>query len=93
MNNDMKEITLNEMEQVNGGYIFKVECGFDGWDEICYFEVIDDKTGNVIDDFDRLDDAREFARVIGQSDRFINWPALNKLRIEAGIYPPADSRP
>ena len=86
MKNNMEEIKLNEMEQVNGGYIFAVFEGYDDWGARYTYEVIEDKTGNVLASFDERFEAKDYAWEHGQSYDRIDWPQLKKLREEAGIY-------
>ena len=65
MKNNMKEISLNEMEQVNGGYI--VYRGTWKW-----VWVVDDYTGKVVDEEWFLCDAKAYCRVHTLSNTVIS---------------------
>lgn len=45
--------------------------------------MIDDNTGNVLKDFDNLQEAWDYTRSVGMSGERINWPTLNALREKA----------
>ena len=88
MKNTMKELSLNEMEQANGGYIYVI------YEGIAYYvgvemyrcEIINDKTGNVMDFTDDLDKAIYWAtNFYHQSTEVIDWDTLEKLRKDAGV--------
>ena len=78
-NTEMKEISMNEMEKVNGGAIFY----YADYDMNCIvYEVIDDKTGDVMRRFyhDDFEGACDFADNNGMSCVLLTWDELNKLR-------------
>jgi len=79
MKNTMKEINLNEMEKVNGGYIFR----YGDYDHNCVvYEVINDKTGDVMETFyyDDIDGAFDYADSHGMCCWLITWDELAQLR-------------
>ena len=65
MKNSVKELSLNEMELVNGGYI--VYRGTRSW--VC---VVNDYTGKVVDEEWFLFDAKVYCRVHTLSDTVIS---------------------
>ena len=85
MKNSMKELTLNEMEQVNGGFIFVIYEGSAGGFEFYRYEIISDKTGNVLDVTDDLAKAEFLARALDQTPRVIDWETLENLRKASGV--------
>ena len=87
MKDNMKELSLNEMEQAGGGYIFVVFEGspyFAPEIKMYRYEVIDDKTGNVLAFFDKPMPAEYYAACNGLSTSEIDWDTLEKLRKDAG---------
>lgn len=75
-----KQLTEEEMKDVNGGAFFIYQ-GADingGYIEV---EVIDDVSGEVIKTFyNDLHGAERYAREIGMSIDVLSWPQLKKLR-------------
>lgn len=80
------KLNMNELEAVNGGYIFNKAIG--------EYEIIDDNNGQVLfvyktpcdklhyyltESYERLI-VRGMAIAKGQSPRFIRWAKLNELR-------------
>lgn len=82
MTQDIKlmEMDLEELENVSGGYIYKAT--FNGG--FVRYEVIDDKTGEVVEHFGRTElwDAEKCAREHGLSTEIISWDDVLKLRIK-----------
>ena len=66
--NDL-EMSLDEMASVSGGLVVNRTPMFSG---IGVFDVVDDKTGQLIESLDDQDDAQAAARAIGQSTEVIN---------------------
>ena len=71
-------LTKEELNQVNGGGIFP----YANYDLNCVvFEVIDDKTGDVMARFyDEFEEACDFADNHGTSCYFMTWDEVSKLR-------------
>ena len=74
------EIKADDLENVNGGYIF--EKTYRG--NITGYEVIDDKTGDVVKTFDSYDvwSAECWAKRNGYSVERISWEDLRLLRVK-----------
>ena len=71
----IREITDEEMEQVNGGYLFRPSGNPRKW------EIISDVNGRVMDTVTcGQDDAVARAKQLGQSDRELTWTQLTNLR-------------
>ena len=79
-----KALSKEELDKVSGGYVFEILDGFDAEGPLFTYEVIDDDTGNVMESFDYLDQAREYARSHGMSGERINWDQLKAIREKAG---------
>ena len=79
----MKELNIDNINNVSGGYIFRRTYR----ENTTGFEVIDDKTGNVVEYFARYDlwSAEACARKNGLSTEFISWDDLEKLRIKSKL--------
>lgn len=78
-----KALTKEDLTKATGGYIFEIYHGFEDFEDWSTYEVIDDNTGNVLKDFDNLQEAWDYARSVGMSGERINWPTLNALREKA----------
>lgn len=75
------ELSLDELDGATGGYIFA------GGDDPDYpYELIDDKTGNVIACFQSKQDAIESAKDWNLSRKTLTWEELNNLRKISGVY-------
>lgn len=75
------ELSLDELDGATGGYIF-----MNGDDPDFPYELIDDRTGNVIASFQSKQDAIESARDWELSTKSITWDELNNLRKISGVY-------
>ena len=79
-NTDKKELYAKELENVSGGYIyFRPKFNVADKDVI---EVIDDKTGDVMEVFYYLDEAQEWASAHGYSTKRIEWDELRMMRVK-----------
>ena len=68
-----KKLENEELKEVNGGYIYNVAGD--------WYEIIDDKTGDVIErGLPNRDQAKARAKELGQSDMGLNWWQLDSLR-------------
>ena len=70
-----KELNENQNEKVIGGYTFS-----HGALEGFKYEVIDDADGHVVGRYSTKKEAKEMAKVKGQSVKELKWAGLNKLR-------------
>ena len=77
-----KELSEEELKQAAGGYIFDNENLEYEW------EVIDDKTGNVIRRGMARWEAEDFASSHGLSTKRLSWNELKRLR-ETGFVEPS----
>lgn len=74
------ELRHADLETISGGYIFETMYKA----EVNGYEVIDDKTGDVVKrfrDYERWE-ARKYAREHGYSDKLISWDELRLLRVK-----------
>ena len=71
---EREELSSEDLEKINGGYIYNGPhtCG--------QYEVIDDKTGDVLERFWLSADAIHYAKRTGNSTDYISWPELVSLR-------------
>ena len=71
---------IEELDNVNGGYIFNPD------EELIAptWEVIDDKTGNVMWKTKKYETAVAFAKFFMQSTEILDWSTLNSLRKKSG---------
>ena len=69
---EMKQLKTDDLEAVSGGYIHKVR--YEGW------EIIDDKTGAVLDEHVTTEKSKDRAIELGQSYYQISHDELNDLR-------------
>ena len=79
MKNMIKELNLNEMEKISGGYIFR----YADYDRNCVvYEVINDETGDVMKRFyyDEINEACDYADNHGMRCWLITWDELAQLR-------------
>ena len=74
MENTMMELTMENMNLVNGGYVFQ----FPG-DDSCT-AVIDDYSGEVLARFDNARDAYEYCNKHHLWHRMLTWEQLTYLR-------------
>ena len=74
MKSTTMELTLEDMELVNGGYVFQ----FPGDDK--YTEVIDDYSGEVLAKFDNPYDAYDYCTKHHLWHRMLTWEQLTYLR-------------
>ena len=75
--NNKNELKENELEKVDGGYVFHDKYGSGKW------QIIDDTTGWVRDDgFLSKEAAQEWAEKNGRGTDEISWNDLDKLRKE-----------
>lgn len=81
-----KKLDDEKMKDVNGGYIYPQYIGHSVMNDEQYYryEVIDDKTGNVITFFEEMYQAKDYAEAHGQSVRVLEWKELEQLRKDAG---------
>lgn len=75
------QLTLEELGGTTGGYLFT-----NGDDPEYPYELIDDKTGNVIAYFQNKNDAIESAKNMELSTKKLTWDELNNLRKISGVY-------
>ncbi len=75
------ELSLDDLDGASGGYIYS-----NGDDPEYPYELIDDKTGDVLAYFARKQDAIESARLDNISTREITWEQLKTLRELNGTY-------
>lgn len=83
LNNEKKSLTelnFEDLDAVSGGYIFETMYKA----EVNGYEVIDDKTGDVVERFRDCEhwEARKYAREHGYSDKLISWDELRLLRVK-----------
>ena len=67
MNSSVKELNLMELEGFGGGYIRELWKKNRFFDTTIYWQVINDKTGEVMISFLTPRNARAYARLMGQS--------------------------
>lgn len=79
-NTDKNELNATELDKVSGGYLY-FRPRYNVADDVV-IEVIDDKTGNVVETFHYLDDAREWGSAHGYSTDLIEWNELRMLRVK-----------
>ena len=74
-------LTKEEMEQAGGGGIFMYPEDPNNWETMVY-EVIDDRTGNVMAKFGNnyYYEAECFAKAHGMTTDFMAWEDVNNLR-------------
>ncbi|MCR4557948.1 MAG: hypothetical protein K5779_09020 [Saccharofermentans sp.] len=77
---DKNELNATELDKVSGGYLF-FRPRYNVADKEV-IEVIDDETGNVVETFNYLDEAREWAAAHGYSTDFIEWEQLRMMRVK-----------
>ena len=70
--NNVQELSLDEMDKVSGGAVFQPRTGV--------WELIDDRTGNVIETFNSIDALTEAIDRTEQSARVIDEAELQKMR-------------
>jgi len=74
--NELKELSDEELEKVDGGYLFR------NHDKLVW-EIINDQTGDVIDSCWFLADAENIAGLHRQSTKIIEWDTLKEIREKA----------
>ncbi|MCR5403882.1 MAG: hypothetical protein K6E91_08725 [Butyrivibrio sp.] len=79
--NEARELSLDELAGATGGYVY-----FNGDDPNYPYELIDDRTGNVIAAFQSKQDAIDSANLNGFSTKALSWDELNNLRKISGVY-------
>ena len=72
MKNNIKELSIRDLEKVHGGYIFSSYKGY---------EVINDESGHVITWFSTPEEAKEEAARLGMSTAWIWEKDLYYLRV------------
>ena len=73
----IRQLSDEELESINGGIIHLFR-------DTCKFEVIDDKTGDVLGTFeyDDLEGAKQYAREIGVEDRLVYSSVVWQIRAQ-----------
>ena len=74
------KMTPEEAKEVSGGYIFDSMGGFEDSDDDKHWELIDDKTGAVIERFATRGEAEAAASARGISAQKIGYIDLRRLR-------------
>ena len=78
MKNNMKELKLNEMEQVNGGYIIKA---YNTTQKEYVYYVVDDTTRDILEYIPGSSKkAKKRAKAYGVSEKFITPDEYDKFR-------------
>ncbi len=75
------ELSLDDLDGASGGYIYS-----NGDDPDYPYELIDDRTGDVLAYFTRKQDAIDSAKFNGISAKSITWDQLKNLRELNGTY-------
>lgn len=89
---EMENIEDTELDSVNGGYVFDHLDYATGDTE---YQVIDDKTGEVLARYTRLREAQKDCRERGISDEGAVWATIDRIRTEykeANYDPEAEAR-
>lgn len=79
----MEKLEDEQIATVTGGYIFNA-VNISNSDPQKPWEIIDDKTGDVLGRFANYDDALEAARKVNRSGELISWDDLVDLRKKSG---------
>ena len=88
MKEDKRMLNDEELESVDGGYLFNQSSITGAEDDV--WEVIDDKTGNVIYTSKNLSVCLAYCRGLQQSEKEINYSQVLQLRRYGKIYSPSD---
>ena len=70
-----RKLNMDELEQVNGGYVYKA-------DDVpgLPWEILDDATGETIQRFTSYEEAVKAAKLEGVSEKELNKKEVDKLR-------------
>ena len=75
-----QKMTEEDLKDVNGGYR-SMETIFGG----CKYEVLDDKTGEVVATFYNREESEKYCTEWGYNPRILNWNQIQNLRNEGHI--------